>query len=85
MAMQTTQMSKTTTEKLTDLVTAVRRLPDESQAALVEEFAERLSDFTDSTLSEQQRDEVGRRLANPRYADPDRVRDFFARFGARSE
>lgn len=78
-------MSKTTTEKLTDLVTAVRRLPDESQAALVDEFAERLSDFTDSTLTEQQRDEVGRRLANPRYADPDRVRDFFARFGARSE
>ena len=78
-------MSKTITEKLTDLVTAVRRLPDESQAALVDEFAERLSDFTDSTLSDQQRDEVGRRLANPRYADPDRVRDFFARFGARSE
>jgi hypothetical protein len=78
-------MSKTTTEKLTDLVTAVRRLPEESQAALVDEFAERLSDFTDSTLSEQQRDEVGRRLANPRYADPDRVRDFFARFVVRSE
>jgi hypothetical protein len=78
-------MPKTTTEKLTDLVTAVRRLPDESQAALVEEFADRLSDFTDSKLSEQQRDEVGRRLANPRYADPDRVREFFARFGARSE
>jgi len=36
-------------------------------------------------LSEQQRDEVGRRLANPRYADPDRVRDFFARYGLRSE
>jgi hypothetical protein len=74
-------MDKSVAEKLTDLVAAVRRLPDESQAALVDEFAERLSDFTDATLSDEQRNEVDRRLANPRYADLDRVREFFSRFG----
>jgi hypothetical protein len=78
-------MPKTTTEKLTDLVTAVGRLPEESQAALVDEFAERLSDFTDLSLSEKQRDEVGRRLANPRYADANRMCDFFTRYGVQGE
>ena len=77
-------MAKATSEKLTDLVAAVRRLPDDSQAALVDEFAERLSDFTDSALSERQRNEVDRCLANPRYADPERVRQFFSRYGVRS-
>jgi hypothetical protein len=78
-------MTKTVAEKLSDLVQAVRQLPDETQEALVEEFAGRLSDFTDSSLSDEQRAEVDRRLANPRYADPDKVREFFARFGAQSE
>ena len=40
-------MNKTVAEKLTDLVTAVGPLPDESQAALVDEFTDRLSDLTD--------------------------------------
>jgi hypothetical protein len=77
-------MTKTVAEKLSDLVQAVRQLPDETQEALVEEFAGRLSDFTDSALSDEQRAEIGRRLANPRYADPDKVREFFARFGVLS-
>ena len=73
-------MTKTVAEKLSDLVKAVKELPDETQEALVDEFSSRLSDFTDSALSDEQRDEIDRRLANPRYADPDKVREFFARF-----
>jgi hypothetical protein len=74
-------MTKTVAEKLSDLVQAVRQLPDETQEALVDEFADRLSDFTNSSLSEEQRAEIDRRLANPRCVDPDKVREFFARFG----
>ena len=60
---------------------AVKALPDETQEALVEEFRDRLADFTDSNLSDVQRQEVDRRLANPRYAEPEKVRAFFARYG----
>ena len=77
-------MTKTVAEKLSDLVSAVRELPEDSQEVLVEEFVDRLADFTNSTLSDEQRAEIGRRLANPRYADPDKVRDFFAPFGIQS-
>jgi hypothetical protein len=77
-------MTKTVAEKLSDLVKAVRELPDDTQEVLVDEFAGRLSDFTDSTLSDEQRAEIDRRLANPRYADPDKVREFFARFGVQN-
>jgi hypothetical protein len=77
-------MTKTVAEKLSDLIKAVKELPDETQEALVDEFAGRLSDFTSSTLSDEQRAEIDRRLANPRYADLDRVREFFARFGVPS-
>jgi len=77
-------MTKTVAEKLSDLVSAVRELPVDSQEVLVEEFVDRLADFTNSTLSDEQRAEIGRRLANPRYADPDKVRDFFARFGVQN-
>jgi hypothetical protein len=78
-------MTKTVAERLSDLVKAVRQLPDETQEALVDEFAGRLSDFTNSALSDEQRAEVDRRLANPRYADPAKVRAFFARFGVPGE
>ena len=78
------EMTKTVAEKLSDLVKAVRELPDDTQEVLVDEFADRLSDFTDSTLSDEQRAEIDRRLANPRYADPDKVREFFARFGVQN-
>ena len=77
-------MTKTVAEKLSDLVSAVRELPVDSQEVLVEEFVDRLADFTNSTLSDEQRAEIGRRLANPRYADPDKVQDFFARFGVQN-
>ena len=60
---------------------AVRELPDDTQEVLVDEFAGRLSDFTDTTLPDEQPAEIDRRLANPRYADPDKEREFFARFG----
>src|SRR5207244_822043 len=78
------RMTKTVADKLSDLVEAVKALPSATQEALVAEFSDRLSDFSDSGLSESQRLEVGRRLANPRYADADDVREFFARFGVES-
>jgi putative addiction module component (TIGR02574 family) len=74
-------MTKTVDEKLSDLVEAVRTLPDQTQEALVAELADRLADFTDEALSDAQRAEVNRRLTNPRYADPAKVREFFTRFG----
>jgi flagellar motor switch protein FliG len=79
-----TAMTKNVADKLTDLVKAVRELPDETQEALLEEFAERVSEFTESGLSDEQRDEVRRRLANPRHADPAAVRALFARHGVKS-
>lgn len=72
-------MSKTLEDQLSDLVEAVKALPDETQEALVEEFRDRLADFTDAGLSDAQRQDVERRLANPRYAEPEKVREFFAR------
>jgi putative addiction module component (TIGR02574 family) len=77
-------MTKSVAEKLSDLMEAVRALPAQAQEALVDEFADRLADFTDSALSDAQRAEVDRRLANPRYADPVKVREFFARFGVKA-
>jgi hypothetical protein len=74
-------MTKAVTDKLSELVEAVKALPEETQEALVAEFADRLSDFTDGGLSDAQRREIDRRLANPRYADPDAVRAFFAGYG----
>jgi hypothetical protein len=62
-------MSTSVAKKLSDLVEAVRALPEQAQHALVEEFSDRLSDFTDSRLSDEQRAEVDRRLATPRYAE----------------
>ena len=77
-------MTKSVTDKLSDLMEAVRKLPDETQEALIEEFAERVSDFSGSGLSDEQREEVDRRLANPRYADPEAVRALFARHGVKT-
>jgi hypothetical protein len=78
-------MTKSVADKLTDLVKAVRGLPDETQEVLLDEFAERVSDFADSTdLTDAQSSEVRRRLANPRYADPAAVRALFARHGVKT-
>jgi hypothetical protein len=77
-------MTKSVADKLSDLVEAVRALPDQTQEALVDEFAHQLADFADAELSDAQRAEVDRRLANPRYADPAKVREFFARFGVQT-
>jgi len=77
-------MTKTIADKLSDLVEAVKALPPATQEALVVEFFDCLSDFSDSDLSESQRLEVGCRLANPRYANAGDVRAFFARYGVNS-
>jgi len=76
-------MPKSIADKLSDLVKAVEALPDDTQEALVAEFADRLSDFTDQRLTDAQRGEIDRRLANPRYADTDAVRAFFASYGVK--
>ena len=77
-------MTKTVEDKLSDLVGAVKALPPATQEALIEKFSDRLSDFADSGLSESQRQEVDRRLANPRYADAKEISEFFARYGVDS-
>jgi putative addiction module component (TIGR02574 family) len=76
-------MTKTVDDRLSALVRAVKALPDATQEALVEEFRERLSDFTDSGLTDAQRAEIDRRLADPRHAQPEQVREFFARHGVK--
>jgi hypothetical protein len=79
-------MSKTIADQLLDLVTAVRELPEEAQQAFVHEMADRVSAYAASRLSQEQQAEIRRRLAdsNPAYAAPDKVREFFSRFGIRS-
>jgi phage gp36-like protein len=62
-------MTKSVAEKLSDLTEAVRSLSAQAQKALVD----------------AQRAEIDRRLASPRYADPARVRELFARFGVRAD
>jgi hypothetical protein len=59
-------MTKTVAEKLSDLIEAVRALPEDSQEAIIHEFADRVADFTQSHMSEAQVAEVERRLALPR-------------------
>lgn len=77
-------MSKSVAEKLSDLLDAVKALPDEAQEALIGEFSDRLADFTDTALSHEQRQEIDRRLANPRYAESDKLREFFGRYGVKA-
>jgi hypothetical protein len=79
-------MSKTIADQLLDIVTAIRHLPEDAQQALVHEMADRVSAYAASRLSQEQQAEIRRRLAdpNPAYAAPDKVREFFSRFGIRS-
>ena len=77
-------MSESLDKRLSDLVEAVKALPDETREALVEEFHDRLADFASGGLTEAQRQEIDRRLANPRYADPAKVSEFFARHGIKA-
>ena len=70
-------MTKTATEKPSDLVETVRALPDQVQVSPVDGLA----DFTDADLSDAQRAEIDRRLVSPRYAEPVKVREFFSRLG----
>jgi len=75
-------MSKTIADRLLDIVTTVRELPEEAQQALVHEIADRVA----SRLTQEQQAEIRRCLAdpNPTYAAPEKVRELFSRFGVRS-
>jgi len=64
-------MTKTVAEKLSDLIEAVRALPEDSQEAIIHEFADRVADFTQSHMSEAQVAEVERRPVLPRRPVPD--------------
>ena len=79
-------MSKTIADQLLDIVTAIRELPEEAQQELVHEMADRVSTYAASRLTQEQQAEIRRRLAdaNPAYAAPEKVREFFSRFGVRS-
>ena len=79
-------MSNTIAGQLLNLMTAVRELPEEAQQALVHEMADRVSAYAASRLTQEQQVEIRRRLAdpNPAYAAPEKVREFFSRFGIRS-
>jgi hypothetical protein len=79
-------MSKTIADQLLDIVTAIRELPEEAQQELVHEMADRVSTYAASRLTQEQQVEIRRRLAdpNPIYAAPEKVREFFSRFGVRS-
>ena len=79
-------MSKTIADQLLDIVTAVRDLPEEAQQAFVHEMADRVSAYAASRLTQEQQAEIRRRLAdpNPAYAAPEKMREFFSRFGIRS-
>jgi hypothetical protein len=74
-------MIKTVAEKLSDLVKAVKELPDEMHEALVDEFSERVSDAGHPHLTQEQVAEVKRRLAMPRrYATDDEVQAILSRY-----
>ena len=64
-------MTKDVTDKLAEVIEAVRALPPESQETIVQELAERVSDFSHSHMTEAQIAEVKRRLSVPRRPVPD--------------
>lgn len=59
-------MTKTGADKLSDLLSAVRALPQPGQDMLVQELEERLAELTEPHLNDAQHTEVKRRLALPR-------------------
>ena len=74
-------MSKTSSDKLSDLISAVRALPTPSQDFLVQELEERVAEFTESHLNAAQRMEIKRRLALPRsYATDEDVHALLRRY-----
>lgn len=74
-------MTKTALEKLDRAVKAVRELPEEAQEAIAHELMERVSEFSRSHLSDEQREEVRRRLSKPRrYASDDEVKAVLRRY-----
>ena len=69
-------------KNLSDAVAAVGELPAAAQEAIARELLERVEDFTRSRLSDEQANEVVRRLAStPNYADPKDLKAFFQRHG----
>lgn len=59
-------MTRTIADKLEPLAKALRDLPDEAQDAVLAEVEQHIKGLSASTLTEEQRAEVKRRLALPR-------------------
>ncbi len=74
-------MTKATIENLDKAVKAVRELPAAAQEAIAHELLERVSDFSSSHMSDDQRTEVKRRLAKARrHATDEEVQAVFRRY-----
>ena len=75
------RMKNTSADKLHDLVSTVRALPQESQDLLLREIEDRVTELTTAQLRAAQRKEIKARLAMPRRHVPDdEVRDILRRY-----
>lgn len=69
-------MVEAVADKLARVIEAVRALPEDSQETIVREMAERVSDFSESHMTDTQRAEVRSRLARPsRHVPEARISD----------
>jgi PhoPQ-activated pathogenicity-related protein len=62
-------------------VEAVRALPEDVREAIGAELFDHVRSYGQSLLSEAQREEIRRRIANPQYAPKEKIDTFFARHG----
>lgn len=75
-------MGESKTPSINDVVEALERLPDEVRFVVSREVLDRIADLNVSHLSDDQRQEVARRLAEPAgNASAADVAAFFARHG----
>ena len=63
-------MSDTKTATLDEAVAAVRQLPEDTQAAVAKELVALVEDYRTSGLTDEQREVVAKRLAEPRTHVP---------------
>lgn len=62
-------------------VDAARTLPEDVREAIGAELFDHVRSYGQSLLSHAQREEIQRRIANPRYASKEKVDAFFGRHG----
>ena len=70
------------TKLLQEAIEHLKALPETEQDAIAADMIERVTDYSDVRLSEEQQAEVRRRLANPGVpVSEETMQAFFARFG----